>query len=153
MMASEENLFSPTMPRQMPVLAQSTAPDNSLQITVTSQSTAQNGSLLSQGPLLAQLPPVFGLGDEFLDPLDAVKQGKPFDPSNLGKQPNYGSEVGPPPQEPASDPSMTPANPPQGVPQGGFWFQFWYLASKFFNSFSGSAPAVSPICTTPLCQA
>jgi RHS repeat-associated protein len=115
------------------------------------------GSRSSGGPLLAQVidpVPVLGI-DEYLESpaMQALRQGRlPTPAERAASQPNYGTQTGTPPQEPATNPSMTPPMP-QGVPQGGFWLQFWYVVSKWFNNFSGAAPAAPPICTAPTCQA
>ncbi len=141
-------------------MAQSQASGGSTTFVDPNDATAgiiATGSRSSGGPLLAQVidpVPVLGI-DEYLESpaMQALRQGRlPTPAERAASQPNYGTQTGTPPQEPATNPSMTPPMP-QGVPQGGFWLQFWYVVSKWFNNFSGAAPAAPPICTAPTCQA
>jgi hypothetical protein len=144
MMVSGEIRLSGTTMRRMPVLAQSaapsgaqpdpnapqsTAPDNSLQITVTSQSTAQNGSSFAQGPLLAQEAP-------FVDPFLEAIRTRPVSPDEFGKPPQYTPRIGVP------DPLPEPA------PQN-FWYQMFNLfksVGSYIDNIFGIAPPVCPTC-------
>ena len=112
-----------------PNAPQSTAPDNSLQITVTSQSTAQNGSSFAQGPLLAQEAP-------FVDPFLEAIRTRPVSPDEFGKPPQYTPRIGVP------DPLPEPA------PQN-FWYQLFNLfksVGSYIDNIFGIAPPVCPTC-------
>jgi RHS repeat-associated protein len=120
-------------PAQSPFPASCDANCQALQVTVTSQSTAQNGPLLD-GPLLAQETP------PFIDPFLEAIRTRPVSPSEFGKTPNYGTQTGVP--EPLPQP------PPQN-----FWYYLFDLfksGQKYIDSIF-SAPPVIASCTPGTC--
>jgi hypothetical protein len=137
-MASGEIRLSTTTMRQMPVLAQSqtppsqTASDGLQEITVTAQSTAQNG------PLLAQLV------DPVIDPIlqTAIDTGRvPTIAEQVAGRPKLVPRIGVPPPL------------PQVAPPPPWWLQVLQWLGSAIDRIGGVDVSAPPVCPYPTCEA
>lgn len=146
-MASGEIRLSRTMPRRMPVLAQSQASPGAPSGTPIDMSPSADGiapivvtsSNSSGAPLLAQVVdpvPIFGF--DGLDPvMEALQQGRiPTAADYAARAAQFKPQVGVPPPL------------PQVAPPPPWWLQVLQWIAGAINNIGGASPAAPPVSPT-----
>jgi len=105
----------------------------------TPQEVVVCGNCTQHAPPLYAQEIFLGTDDEFLDPLERLRLGKPIDPADLSRPYTTKPEVGVPPPPPVSPPS-----PP-------WWMNLLHQLGDFINHFNNFHPSAPPVTAPPSC--